>query len=174
MQNILVRERWSPYVVGASLGVLSWMTFWAMGSALGVSTTMVRVAGLVESVFSADHVLKTAYFMNYFKRAEAFEWQFALVLMLPFGAWAAARLSGSRRVEHVPFIWKKRFGENRWQRYLWAFLGGVILLFGARLAGGCTSGHGISGGLQLSLSSWLFLAAMFCGGVATAFPLYRK
>jgi uncharacterized membrane protein YedE/YeeE len=54
-----------------------------------------------------------------------------------------------------------------------SFLGGVLLLYGARMAGGCTSGHGISGGLQLAVSSYLFMAAMFAAGIATAIPLLR-
>ncbi|HAI10768.1 MAG TPA: hypothetical protein DCM28_03630, partial [Phycisphaerales bacterium] len=41
-----------------------------------------------------------------------------------------------------------------------------------RMAGGCTSGHGISGGLQLAVSSWAFFFAMFGSGVVTAFALF--
>jgi len=174
MDNLFRRERWSPYVVGSGIGVLSWITFALMGSALGVSTTPVRVAGLLGSLFSPEHVRATTYYMNYFQRAPAIEWQFALVLLLPVGAWTAARLAGSRRLEHMPNIWRETIGGTRGSRYFWSFIGGAILLFGARLAGGCTSGHGISGGLQLSVSSWLFLAAMFVSGVATAFAIYRR
>ena len=50
----------------------------------------------------------------------------------------------------------------------------VILIFGARMADGCTSGHAISGGLQLALSSWTFILAMFASGIATALLLYGK
>jgi uncharacterized membrane protein YedE/YeeE len=135
---------------------------------------MVHVAGLLESIVSPEHVRDNAYFTSTFKKDPAIDWQFALVLMLPVGAWIAAKLSGSRHVEHMPAIWQERVGDNRLRRYLWSFAGGAILLFGARLAGGCTSGHGISGGLQLSVSSWLFLAAMFLSGAGTAFCFYRK
>ena len=55
-----------------------------------------------------------------------------------------------------------------------AFLGGAILLFGARLAGGCTSGHGISGTLQLALSGWIFFPVMFGAGIVTARLLFRN
>jgi hypothetical protein len=47
-------------------------------------------------------------------------------------------------------------------------------MFGARLAGGCTSGHGISGSLQLAVSGWLFFASIFASGLATAFVLFGK
>jgi hypothetical protein len=55
-----------------------------------------------------------------------------------------------------------------------AFAGGVILMFGARLAGGCTSGHGISGSLQLALSGWAFFASVFLSGILTAFLIFGR
>jgi uncharacterized membrane protein YedE/YeeE len=95
------------------------------------------------------------------------------VVFLAIGAFVSARLSRQRFVEHVPSVWAARFGPGRVKRYVFAFLGGAVLLFGARLAGGCTSGHGISGSLQLALSSWTFFLTMFASGVATAFLMYR-
>jgi len=172
--NFLTWRRWSPYAVGAGIGILSWITFALMGKALGTSTTMVRAAGLIESAVSPGHVQGTAYFMKYFDRSPPIEWQFALVLLLPVGALIARLLTKERRVEHVPSIWRARFGSSRPLRYAGAFVGGAILLFGARLAGGCTSGHGISGGLQLSVSSWVFFLSMFGAGVGTAFLMYRS
>jgi hypothetical protein len=44
---------------------------------------------------------------------------------------------------------------------------------GARWAGGCTSGHGISGTLQLAVSSWLATLSFFAGGIVTALLLYK-
>jgi len=52
------------------------------------------------------------------------------------------------------------------------FLGGGLMAFGARMAGGCTSGHGISGALQLSVGSWIALLGFFVGGIATAMLLF--
>jgi hypothetical protein len=54
-----------------------------------------------------------------------------------------------------------------------AFFGGFILLLGARLADGCTTGHGISGMAQLAVSSTIAVAAMFAGGILTAMLLRR-
>lgn len=173
----LLSRPWSPYVVGAALGVLSWITFAFMGKALGTSTTMVRAAGAIESIVAPAHVEANPYFAKYLvstadKARPVIEWQFALVLMLAVGAFAARWISGERNVERVPALWAARFGSSTAVRWLGAFAGGAILLFGARLAGGCTSGHGLSGGLQFALSSWIFLPAMFAGGIATAFALY--
>ena len=58
--------------------------------------------------------------------------------------------------------------------YIAAFIGGVIILYGARLADGCTSGHGISGCLQLAVSGWLFFIVMFASGILTAKLLYGR
>jgi uncharacterized membrane protein YedE/YeeE len=53
------------------------------------------------------------------------------------------------------------------------FLGGGLMAFGARMAGGCTSGHGISGAMQLSVGSWIALLGFFVGGIATAMLLFH-
>lgn len=178
MPSIWNTPRWSPYAVGAAIGVLSWITFVFMGKALGTSTTFVRAAGAVESVVAPEHVDQTAYFTKYLGTAAepkpVFEWQFALVLTLGVGALLAARLGGSKFREHVPELWSQRFGRSVALRYTAAFVAGAVMLFGARLAGGCTSGHGISGGLQLAVSSWTFIASMLVAGVATALLIYRK
>jgi uncharacterized membrane protein YedE/YeeE len=53
-----------------------------------------------------------------------------------------------------------------------ALLGGILLGLGARWAGGCTSGHGISGTLQLALSSWVAAICFFAGGILVAGLMY--
>ena len=178
MMELLGRPLWSPYLVGAAIGVLSWITFASMGKALGTSTTAVRAVGAMERTVAPEHVDDAPYLTKYIGTAESpkpwFEWQFALVVMLPIGAWVASRLARTSFTERVPALWTWRFGDSRAKRYALAFLGGAILLFGARLAGGCTSGHGISGSLQLAVSSWVFIAATFAGGIAAAFALYGK
>ncbi len=172
MSTWLEKPRWSPYLVGAGIGVLSWITFLFMDETLGTSTTMVRAAGVIEAVVAPDHVRANPYFAQHLAKDPAFDWQAALVVMLFFGSFVAARLARSSHREHVPDLWAARFGPSRGKRYAGAFLGGAILLFGARLAGGCTSGHGISGSLQLAISSWTFLASMFASGIVTAFLIY--
>jgi len=176
--NLLNRPRWSPYLVGALIGVLSWVTFATMGKALGTSTSVVQATGVIERVVAPEHADKTAYLAKYIGTRDDpkpwFEWQFALVVMLPVGAWLASRMGGTTHREFVPELWASRFGNSKAKRYLGAAAGGAIMIFGARMAGGCTSGHGVSGGLQLALSSWTFIAALLAGGIATAFALYSK
>lgn len=178
IKRLIKKPRWSPYWVGTGIGILSWITFDLMGKALGVSTSLVRAAGALEKFVAETHVLSNAYFTRYLGTAvepkPVFEWQFALVIMLVLGAFLSARLSGEKFREEVPRLWEWRFGSSRKLRYGAAFLGGAVLLFGARLAGGCTSGHGISGSMQLALSSWSFFLSMFVAGVVTALMLYGK
>ena len=74
----------------------------------------------------------------------------------------------------MPPMWQAQFGSSHAKRYGAAFLGGAMLLFGARLAGGCTSGHMISGISQLALSSFIFGVVTFGAAILMAKFLYRE
>jgi uncharacterized membrane protein YedE/YeeE len=152
--NILRARRWSPYAVGAGIGVLSWFSFLTLDRPLGVSTGLVRLLAMLEG----PHAGANPYLA---KLQPLLDYEVMLVLGLLLGAWASARLSGDRE-------------EGPRRPAVFAFLGGFILMFGARLAGGCTSGHGISGGLQLAVSGWTFFLSLFAGGVVAAFFLYQR
>ena len=73
----------------------------------------------------------------------------------------------------IPPSWRGRFGSHPGKRAAGCFVGSFLVLFGARMAGGCTSGHTLSGGVQLSLSAWLFTAAMLPALFLTARLFYR-
>jgi uncharacterized membrane protein YedE/YeeE len=88
------------------------------------------------------------------------------------GGFIAAWSGGEIRNEWLHPMWVDRFGDSIFFRGVIGFVGGVLMALGARLAGGCTSGNGISGTLQLNAGSWLAVIAMFTGGVATAWILY--
>jgi uncharacterized membrane protein YedE/YeeE len=70
--------------------------------------------------------------------------------------------------------WRTYKNESSGSRIFWAFTGGFLLIIGARLAGGCTSGHIISGGMQLALSSWLFAIFVFGSFLLTGKLFYKK
>ncbi|MDI3315228.1 MAG: YeeE/YedE thiosulfate transporter family protein [Mycobacterium sp.] len=74
----------------------------------------------------------------------------------------------------IPPSWRNRFGREPWKRAIGSFGGFFILMFGARMAGGCASGHMLSGGVQMAASGWLFTVAVFIGMTATARVIYRK
>ena len=167
----LRRKRWSPYLVGALIGVLSWFAFWTVDRPIGVSTAVARTVGMLERVVAPGHVASNAYFSKF---RPAVDWEWMLVLGMALGAFVSSRMSGDRPAEPVPALWRARFGASPGKRYAAAFLGGAVLMFGARLAGGCTSGHGISGSLQLALSGWVFFAALFASGLVTAFAVFGR
>jgi uncharacterized membrane protein YedE/YeeE len=89
-----------------------------------------------------------------------------------------SRLLRARQPEQdrgsMPALWQQQFGPSHAKRYLASFAGGVLLLFGARLAGGCTSGHMISGISQLALGSFLFGVVTFAVAILSAKFLYRR
>ena len=92
MHALLKAERWSPYTVGAGIGILSWITFYFMDKALGASTTMVRLAGALGGLLVQAHVESNAYFAKYLVGKPVFEWQMALVVMFALGAFLRSSL----------------------------------------------------------------------------------
>jgi hypothetical protein len=70
--------------------------------------------------------------------------------------------------------WKRIFGPQTWKRWGLAFLGAIILEYAAGIAGGCTSGLAISGGMLLAPSAFLFIAGMFASGILTTLLIYRR
>ncbi|MFZ2281820.1 MAG: YeeE/YedE thiosulfate transporter family protein [Prosthecobacter sp.] len=166
-------HRWNPYLVGALIGVLSILTFTLADKPIGISTGIAQASGACAlPVLGADGVAANTYWAK--KAVPAWDYGSLFVLGSFFGALASALVSGSFKLESVPTIWRERFGPSVGKRFLAAFLGGVVLIFGARLADGCTSGHGISGSLQLAVSSWTFFIAMFISGIVTAFLFFRS
>lgn len=165
-----VSGAWSPYLVGALIGLLSMATFYFSNKPLSVSTAYARMAGMVGNLFSKGHTENLKFYQD---KKPKVEWQVMLVLGMLLGALIAAATGGEMAAAWVPAMWENRFGPDIPLRLGLAFLGGVLLAYGARLAGGCTSGHGISGALQLAVSSWVALAGFFLAGVTTAMLLYR-
>ncbi len=108
--------------------------------------------------------------------AKPLNYSFIFVLALVAGAALSALLRGGvtpeRRV--MPDIWRVNFGDAAWKRYLVAFVSGFIVLYGARLAGGCTSGHMMSGMMQTAVSGYIFSAGAFLAGIPTAILLFRQ
>ncbi|MBS3810090.1 MAG: YeeE/YedE family protein [Desulfobacterales bacterium] len=100
-------------------------------------------------------------------------WVFAFVLGMAIGGFIAAR-TFSIPVRDIPEIWEKRFGNSRIRRYLATFAGGFIILFAARLAGGCTLGLFISGSTQLAVSGLYFGVLIFAFAMITARIVYGK
>ncbi|MFW6303924.1 MAG: YeeE/YedE thiosulfate transporter family protein [Candidatus Sumerlaeota bacterium] len=164
------QERWSPYLVGLGIGILSWLAFLLSDHPLGVSTAFARTAGMIEKKVFGKKTEEKAYYREY---PPIIDWEWMLVVGLFIGALLSAAMSGNFRLEIVPPLWEAGFGSTPFLRLIVAIIGGWLLGFGARWAGGCTSGHGISGTLQLVLSSWLAAICFFIGGIGAALVIYR-
>ena len=155
---------------GLLLGGLLLVAVWLF-QPLGVSTQYVRAVGGACELVSPSVADANTYFQ---KEKIVFGYAEAVVLGIPLGALVLSLVARRRSRESVPEPWRTRFGPSRALRFAAAFGGGVLLLFGARLAGGCTSGHVLSGVSQLALSSILFFVAMFGTAVLVARSLYPK
>ena len=162
--------QWSPYAAGIGIGILSWFTFFLSDKALGCSTAFARTSGMIARLFRGDKVLQNPYYRKF---APVVDWEWMLVVGIVLGAYLSARLSGTFELRWLPDLWIRTFGEGVWLRVGVAFVGGVFMGFGSRWAGGCTSGHGISGTMQLSVSSWITVVFFFLGGIGAAMVLYR-
>jgi uncharacterized membrane protein YedE/YeeE len=165
------RGRWSPYLVGALLGILSWLVFAVVNTPLGISTPISSAASLCAApIMGGEAISANAYWTKF-----PFKWDYHMLFLVGtfLGSLASVLASRNFQLETVPATWAERFGGSKAVRLPAAFLGGTIIMFGARMAGGCTSGHGISGSLQLALSSWVFFLTLFGFGVIAAFFLFR-
>ena len=163
-------KQWSPYAVGIGIGLLSCVAFLLSDKPIGCSTAFSRTAGMIERLFRGGKVQEKAYYKKF---APSVDWEWMLVVGIFIGAFISARLSGDLRAEWVPAKWSAAFGNSAFLRWGVSVIGGIVMGIGARWAGGCTSGHGISGTLQLAVSSWLAVICFFVGGIATALFLFH-
>ena len=162
----------NPYLAGALTGVLLALSVLVVDRYFGASTSYVRSVGLIEMGISSEHVQATEYFMKYFSKDSGIDWQWMFVLGIFFGSYLSSNFNGSYTWTSVPDIWKERYGAGPGKRFVYAFVGGAIALFGARMAGGCPSGHGLSGMAQLTVSGTLAMVSFFVGGMVVARILY--
>lgn len=168
----LTRSRWNPYLVGTGIGLLSWAVFAVVNSPLGVTTSLSQWScAVAQPVMGAEGVRANPYLAKHLP-----QWDYGTFFLIGLfcGALAGAWLSRDMKFEVVPPVWRERFGGSVAKRLLVAFVGGLIIMYGARMAGGCTSGNGLSGSLQLAVSGWTFFLTMFVTGLATAWLLFGR
>ncbi|HEU4564314.1 MAG TPA: YeeE/YedE thiosulfate transporter family protein [Gemmatimonadaceae bacterium] len=149
--------------LGVLFGLLSIAAIILYGP-IGVSGTYPRVIGALLHAADPAYAGANPYLV---KMGGLLKPETMLVVGLLIGGFLAARLG--RRAGAAPAVEMVHPAEtSRRRRYLDAFAGGLLIIFGARLAGGCTSGHIISGVTQLAVSGILFGAAVFGAGILTA------
>lgn len=163
---------------------------------IGVSTQYVIANGIVWNMFDDNIAIKTVdeAGKSHYSSSNAYldkskgkyaksidnplSYGLIFVLAMIGGGFIAAKSSKSspdHQERRSPEVWSERFGHrSKGKRYLVAFIGGFLVLFGARLAGGCTSGHMVSGMLQTSLSGYLFALGVFLTAIPAAIFFYRR
>jgi uncharacterized protein len=142
----------------------------------------VNPAVVVESADAASGYASPNAYLNksggaYAKNAaEPLNYSFVFVVAMVIGAALSGLLRGGvpRPERTMPPVWRANFGDSPGKRYLVAFLAGFVVLYGARLAGGCTSGHMMSGMMQTAVSGYIFAAGAFLAGIPFALYLFRK
>lgn len=156
-------DRWSPYLSGVLIGTLAATSLIIFKKTLGVSTALIKPAAFICSLINRSHFEQNDFYREVLNNRAWIDWQLMLVIGLFLGSLISRYLAGSTS-ESGP---ASRFN-------LRPLLGGFVLMLGARLAGGCTSGHAITGGFQLAVSGYLFMMGLFVIGIPAALFLYSK
>jgi hypothetical protein len=175
-------------VGGVALGLVFFLAV-LLVKPIGVSTQFVILDGIIADAVNPDLVTQTdegytstnAYLAKssgkYAKSvANPMNYSFIFVVAMLIGAAVSAVLRGGddKSDRSVPAIWAANFGSSPWKRNIAVFLAGFVVLYGARLAGGCTSGHMMSGIMQTALAGYVFVIGAFGAGIPVAMWLYKK
>ncbi len=186
-------NRWSWLKSGIMLGMVFFVTV-ALVKPIGVSTQFVITDAMIwdkvdDSVITQSTTNKSGWessnaYLNksggkYAKNAmDPANYSYIFVLSLMLGAFVSSRLKGgdkpTQAERDIPQVWRTRFGDCKATRYLAAFFAGFLVLYGARLAGGCTSGHMMSGMMQTSLSGYIFALGAFITGIPLAILMFKN
>jgi uncharacterized membrane protein YedE/YeeE len=161
----------NPYLAGIGLGVSLLAGFVLVGRGLGASGAFTRLDAAVVETVAPNHAHTQSYWKRYTtqKKAPLDNFLVFQVLGMIFGGLVSGYAAGRIRKE----VYKGPRISTRWRLVL-AAGGGVLAGFGARLAGGCTSGLALTGGATLAISGWVFMMCFFGAGFAGAALVRRQ
>ena len=163
------KEEWSPYVAGVLLGIVGILTVVLAHALLGASGGFENLAAYIGKAISPSNI-----YFSYMMKPEI-TYPVILLVGIFFGGMLGAFSSGTFKFRTMDSAqWKQAYGKQTWKRWLLLFLGGIIVEFAAGIAGGCTSGLLISGGMLLAPAAYLFMGGMFASGIVTALIIYGK
>ena len=154
----LTSQAWSPIAAGIVVGMLQVPSFVSVGTLLGTSSSFVAVIANVVKNTSPSLLENLPYLKKFFSSHDY--WQMGVAAGLVAAGYLSSMLGNSTAIVTSTVSPAS------------AFFGGVLLLLGARTAGGCTSGHGLSGMATLSVASFMTVASMFGGAIAVSNMLY--
>lgn len=165
----LKKNQWSPYTAGLLIGISFLISYIFFNKTLGSSVAFVKVTACFHYLLDKKAINNSPYYQIYLKNLGWIDWQVSLVIGIFIGAFFSKKLGSNKHT-------MKCIASSK-RSHLLAFIGGILVMIGARFAGGCTSGHAISGGIQLAISSYLFMTAVFMFGIPAAFiakKLFKK
>jgi hypothetical protein len=172
LTNQLRKDLWSPYAAGALLGVVGILTVVFSHKLLGASGGFENLAGAIGKVV-APAAFSNTYFS--FVMPAGITYSVVLLIGILFGGTLGSLSSGTFKFRTMDDQqWNKIFGPQLWKRWTLLFVGGIVVEYAAGIAGGCTSGLAISGGMLLAPAAFLFIAGMFASGIVTAKIVYGK
>lgn len=165
--------KWMKAAILLSLSFF--MAIWLV-KPVGVSTQFSVVSGMIHTAIDSE-VLETNEYYQKDNGAIADEienpwnYNFIFVLAIPVGGVVGHIFDAKKRQPQKPEACVLK--ESVWKTYVLPFISGALLLFGARMAGGCTSGHMMSGMMQSSVSGYIFAASVFSLAIPTAILVSR-
>lgn len=162
----------NPYLTGIGLGLVLLLSFVIMGRGLGASGAMSSLIAYGVQTVAPEHAQSNDFYKEYIGDGTTNplkDWLVFEVLGVLVGGFISGTLAGriKIRVEKGPNIEKSK-------RLFFAFAGGALMGFGAKLARGCTSGQALTGGALLNFGSWIFMIMVFAGGYAFAYFMRRQ
>jgi uncharacterized protein len=175
LKKQISKELWSPYAAGILLGIVGILTVVLTDKILhapkllGASGGFENIAGYIGKAINPGS--------TYFNYVMPTGITFAVILLVGifFGGTLGALSSRTFKLRTMDDEqWKTAYGKQPWKRWLLLFIGAIIVEYAAGIAGGCTSGLAISGGMLLVPAAFLFIAGMFISGIVTALIVYGK
>jgi len=179
IKAFITQETWSPYVAGILLGLVGLFTVLLAHSLLGASGAFESLAGLIGKKI-APSIFSNVYWGAEGSRAlpvirPEITWSVILLVGIFLGGMLGALSSGKWKLRfNDDAQWKRIFGPQPWKRWVIGFVGAIIVEYGSGIAGGCTSGLAISGGMLFVPAAFLFMAGFMVTGIITAAIIYRK
>jgi hypothetical protein len=161
----------NPYLGGIGIGVVLFSVFFLTGKGLGASGALTRLMTWTMDMVAPTYLNGIDYLSKYAasKSGPLYHWLFFMFIGILIGGLLAA-IRGKRFKSEMfmgPNTTKKR-------RIVTAFVGGIFVALGARLAGGCTSGLALTGASILGVSGWVFFLSVFAAGLTTAFIIRKE
>ena len=156
----------NPYFGGMVLGIVLFLSILLTGNGLGSYGGTTRLVAFAEDLINPTHVDRTPYLLKMAggDKNPLDDWIIHVFFVALLGGFTSGNIFGRTKLETT----KGPQVSNR-TRWLMAFVGGTIFLYGARMARGCTSGQALTGGATLAAGSWAIMFAIFGGAYALAY-----